>query len=226
MENLNKEIDNVLRYDALLEAEKVTGSSYKEDKDTSFLGFLLMMGNNEKKRHLLESSGDTYYSMEIDKYISIVEKLGFKKICYTEFENENAKDALYIFFHYGKGLLLSCDTFENKIINDSNLYYNFKPHDVNNESWWDCVSSGHMTQKGVWVGNHNVKDGLKYCIEKFEQYGVFLQKWVETSRCLSLNHYMDKSFNGGEFDYKEYGRITNKNLQERLPNDVKEIIGV
>lgn len=43
---MSKNLDELLNYDGLHEAEKLTGNSYKEDDSTSALGLLLSIQNN------------------------------------------------------------------------------------------------------------------------------------------------------------------------------------
>jgi hypothetical protein len=50
---LENNLEKLLKYDSLAEAEKVTGKSYKDDKITAHLGFIGILQNNIKKENAL-----------------------------------------------------------------------------------------------------------------------------------------------------------------------------
>ena len=58
----NEEIKDVLSFDALQEAENLTGKSYKDDKATEALGFIAHIQNGKRKEQMLKSLGDTTFS--------------------------------------------------------------------------------------------------------------------------------------------------------------------
>ena len=101
----------LLYFDAIGEAEKISGKSYKEDKYTGILGMLLMMDNREDKNKLLDLNDDTKLSNDLDNYLRIVKDEGFEIIYKEDFlSNHNDKESLFIMWNDKEGILLCFDT--------------------------------------------------------------------------------------------------------------------
>lgn len=60
------DIGEILRYDALDTAERLTGKSYKEDEDTMGLGFLMHISHGERKAAALKATDDTHWGISFD----------------------------------------------------------------------------------------------------------------------------------------------------------------
>jgi len=75
-DNLNE----LLRFDPLQEAEIMTGRSYKHDEATSSLGLLLAIDVNSKKKELLKANSDSYYGMGIAEFVILMDSMGFKSV--------------------------------------------------------------------------------------------------------------------------------------------------
>jgi len=69
---MKSKFDDAMSFDPLYEAEKLTGKSYKEDKGTESLGFLMALEHNEKKRDMLKAMNDTYMCIPYPKAIDII----------------------------------------------------------------------------------------------------------------------------------------------------------
>lgn len=111
MKDFNKELDKALKYDALSEAENITGKSYKEDKQTEHLGFMGHILNSERKEKLLSSVDDTCFSETEQEYLRKVTDFGFKTLLIEPFINKDKiEERLYIMFHYDYSILLVWDT--------------------------------------------------------------------------------------------------------------------
>ena len=72
------DMKELLDFDPLAEAEKLTGESYKESDETSKLGLLISMIHNQQKEEILRGLGDTIHYHSLTGYIEIVESVGFK----------------------------------------------------------------------------------------------------------------------------------------------------
>lgn len=118
------EIYKILNTDPLLEAEKMTGESYKTSKDTVMLGMYNNMLLGNMKREMLSAIGDTTFSMKTEDYMSVVQKLGFELVYKTDFEGDYALESQYVLYHNEYGILLNFDTFCGNR-NGGNIYYNF-----------------------------------------------------------------------------------------------------
>ena len=120
-------VDNLLDFDPLRTAEKITGKSYKEEEGmgpTNALGFLLMRENSDAKKRALAENNDTYWSCPVTQMLLVADDLGFETVVHEEFEHitwdsrekewkkqEEDNDHYYIMWHPEKGILLTFDTY-------------------------------------------------------------------------------------------------------------------
>lgn len=195
-------LDRLLRFDPLAEAETITGSSYKGDPDTRALGFMLLQQNGAIKQQLLEVRGDTTFNNQLDRYLEIVAKEGFREILRVPFTSRwNEQECLYVMYHDGDGILLTFDTYCGEKVNGGKFYYNIKmkPDEPN----WHVISSGHYCQVGddyVWVGDHDCREALRHHIAQLRAHGEFIKEWIEQPFLWLLHHGDTKDDN---YDHKE-----------------------
>lgn len=149
-----KEILRITKVDALYEAEKMTGESYKMDKKTSSLGFALHISKVEQLNKKLEEIGDTKFSETAEDYISKVSNFGFEVAYKEPFKNRDGiEENLYILFNKDLGVVIKFDTFTQSddgswgekgvpspSVNGGSMYYNWSPNDINDR--WGATSSG------------------------------------------------------------------------------------
>ena len=151
-----KQIDFLQQYDPIGEAEKVVenilsvGSGKKQqvhyqdatpldpdDPGSPTIGETVLglsFGLMHKKRKaadaLAEKTHDTMFSNKMDRYIEIVEDLGFEKCVEIDLERpkkrypEDVQEKFYIYACEEDGLILSFDTYGGDSLNSGNLYYN------------------------------------------------------------------------------------------------------
>lgn len=231
---MDKKIEKLLNTDALSEAEKITGKSYKEDKLTEAIGLSNHIALGKEKEKLLKSVGDsTSQNTELD-YLKIVEGIGFKSLLIEPFTNkDNIEERLHIMWHYEHSILLVFDTHTwgddgswakagrsvpPPSINGGSFYYNWKP---NGElSYFNGLSSGgYVEEEGnfVWSGSHDCREAIVFNINNLSKNGSFIENWVECP-FLWLLHYMDTKIEG--YDYN----TINKERLSKLPIDVQNKI--
>ena len=81
----NDPLRELLTFDPLDAAEKITGGSIHDDVSlggltpTMSLGFLLMRSHSDAKRDVLMDRGDTTHGDTLDRYLSIIETAGFEQ---------------------------------------------------------------------------------------------------------------------------------------------------
>ena len=131
-------------FDPLSEAEKLTKKSYKEDKTTESLGFLLHLDKANQMNDLMESTDDTKFSESTEEYIRKITEFGFEKVYEESFnsKHEHTKyktEMFYIYWHPTYSILLCFDTFWGNR-NGGNFYYNWIPNDL--------CSRHHYTSSG------------------------------------------------------------------------------
>lgn len=207
--------DDILRFDSLDAAEKITGKSYKDDKETAALGLLLAMAHNESKKRLLSESCDTYMGQPIDKYLAVVRDIGFKDGVEQSFpgSSDRCVEKYFLMWH-PDGILLSFDTYNGDLVNGGSVYYNWAP-DV--DDWFKYTSSGRGDTIGgrfVWFGYHDAREALKYNLQVLRDHGRFLNPWV-TCGSLFLGSYQDHKENS---DTSKYESLNLAYLQ-RLPSE-------
>lgn len=146
MNDKQKAILKTLRYDALSEAEKITGNEYKADEATALLGFALQYEKTKKLDELLSSIGDTKLSNKLTDYLAIVQRFGFKIVYSEDFVNDsNVPEKMFVLWHEDLSVLLCFDTFtwdhkSEPNVNSGNFYYNWSPYNSINR--YALTSSG------------------------------------------------------------------------------------
>jgi len=220
-----------LDFDPLLTAEQITGKSYKEDDETSSLGLVLHILHNKDKQKRLNESMDTYYSQKENGFMEVVADLGFKKVYSEDFDGNYVKDELAVWV-LKEGVLLVTETFgwsseKERSINKASIYYNIEPLDGDPNSIYPCLQSGgfHKNPDGklIWVGNHDVREGLRFHVNQLRKYGRFVTPWFEQPH-LHIFPYIIK---GPENDHRYHWYTDANNIRlKALPDDVKKMFGI
>lgn len=198
------EIDKLLSYDALGEAEKCTGKSYKEDEGTVALGMFGMMVNHQRREQLLTEAGDTTFSMDTDPYFTLVLEEGFHCLRTIPFKDphDGGDETMFIMWHPDDGLLLVWDTYHGKR-NRADIYFNWTGRE---RGLWPIRASGCWTgdfdNKAApltWVGHFDAREALLHHLTWFRANGVFLKQWMKRP-FLWLLHYGDT--HSKEYDHE------------------------
>lgn len=180
-----KTIGELLKFDGLAEAERITGKSYKEDELTKGIGLAAVMANNMRTTEALKQTNDTHFGMTAVEFIAMLGEIGFQEVYRQPFTSSGGDQMFYMFWH-ADGILLKWDTY-GPVINSGNFYYAWKPKpEVFEQSFWDFTSSGGFREDHVWVGNHDCREGMRYNIQRLRDNGEFLNPWPE-SQYMQLN---------------------------------------
>lgn len=234
-------IGQALRYDALLEAEKLTGTSYKDDKLTESLGMALHLRHVQTKRKLLEAAGDTRFGMAWPDFKALLPKLGFEIVLTEAFPDEEGRQEEAICaWSAERGALLWAETYHlNYVwddpafaakyppgINSGKVYFTWRPND---DHEWSLEGASHGPIKGCadYLTRHvdyDIREGLGHFLSLAEEHGQFIKPWPEPSR-LWLATYMDnhrapKNWLGGDY----YDKVTGARVA-KLPAEVRAAIG-
>jgi len=228
---MTKKLDELLKFDATLEAEKITGVEYKPgkgfDKETLATAIALLQDNIASRNEILMDLNDTLLENELSRYLFIIEKYGFEKVLEEDFgtkhfmSDETTYEKYYIYVHRKKGLLLSFDTYtwtkKPPRLNGGNVYYQWKPF-VDN--WAECISSGGFIRGDIWSGHHDCREALIHNLTKLDNRGEFVVPWVERP-ALWLINYGDEEKKDPKYDHK---KLVNERIA-RLPEWVQTMIG-
>lgn len=222
MPDTNPELTEMLKFDSLDVAEKITGESYKENDDVTALGMLLMMGNNSIKDEMLTAAGDTTYGSDFATQLALFLEMGFEPVLVdpfdgTDYEGGVIKETYMILWH-PDGLLAEMESYQVTRRNTAKVYYCWKPNpEIVDDGMWAMTSSGGPFRDGIWPGNHDAREGIKHNLENLRANGEFVTPWVADQFFWFLT-YMDSKVEG--YDYKA---ITDERIS-RLPQHVQDAI--
>lgn len=216
MTDLNK----MLKFDALTEAERLTGQSYKTDADTMALGMMMHMRHSARKEATLAAHDDTALSNRLDRYQRIICDLGFELVLEEPFKADEQEETLFIYAHRD-GILLHFDSFtwehrDGPNVNGGNFYYNLRQNSDRSDLW-SIISSGHIND-GILIGNHDCREAIRHNIGKLRESGSFVTPWVKRPFLWLLN-YSEPKVEGYDYHAINAARIA------RLPEWVREFVG-
>lgn len=228
---LKEEANNLLKFDAIDAAEKITGDDYCDSQDTASLGMILMTSASQRKRAVFDLLSDTHFNINYGDFQKIAILAGFKIVLQENIPNPEQKDVFQIWWN-DKGILMKSESYylgksedvESRI-NSATIYYNWKPNaDLLNPHRF--VSSGSFDEHNegmVLSGYHDVREGMKIKIGGLEQNGTFLKQWIRSPSVWLINYMesrgcMKKSRNG--FDYQ----VINARRISLLPQHIQEAI--
>lgn len=215
-------IGDSLSYDPLAEAERITGSSYKDDESTAFLGMMLAMEHSRSKSEIMRATNDTCHNNTLEETVSIIEGMGFQLMLSDSFTSvcgEKTSEEKW-FIYWKEGILVFFDTFRGSL-NSGHAYFNLSqaPSPENRYSLHGFSGSYARTKEGdvVSVGSIDIREGFRYKLNSFGEKGTFLSEWVEQP-FLWLLHHMDTKEPNYDYDSINRERIS------LLPVDVQKAI--
>ena len=192
-------IDQLLSFDALSQAEKITGESYKEDELTSSLGMLMHIQNGERKRQLLAEAGDTHWGSKFHEAVAIALDLGFELVYEQSLIDTKhypeKQDLTHWQAYWRDGILLVLESFHGSL-NTAKIYFNWR-NNSGETTWlpWDLGLSGgwnRHTPRGEGVSideevpgdpwtlvvDTDVREGFQRKLERIESMdGHILPEW-------------------------------------------------
>lgn len=223
---MTAEFDKMMSMDPLGEAEKMTGLSYKDDKETMYLGMLFHMAKNNLVTDEMALRNDTHTGISWDDALAIYKDLGFVEVFSEDFVNhgfyddEEPKTECYKVF-WRNGFLLTAESYYNQsTVNSSKIYYNWVPAE-GLESTYAFTSSGGFDwaedDVKVWSGDHDAREGLRNIIDNLERNGEILDEWLFPPFLWLVNFMAKKD---KDDSYKE----ENKRVIAQFPEDIQKAI--
>ena len=230
--------EELLHTDSLLEAEKITGLSYKEDEPTMWLGFSILQGLSAAKEVALTERGDTTFRNELSRYQSIIEDYGFELVRSLPFAKRDNNETQFTYWHKAYGLVLIFDTYEETGVNSGSVYYVWRRDPEAATGRWTANSSplgayidGRKNEEwdGTIFGSHDCREALIFNLENLRTHGEFIVPWPaitegEGSYRVYFSHHGDE----WPEDYKERSEfIKNLNAERlaELPAEMRESMG-
>lgn len=211
------DVQELLNYDPLADAENQTGKSYKEDNHTTALGILLGMDHNMRLRSALEDNDDTHYGIPFADVIRIFRSEGFEVVAHRPFTSRDGEVEAFIILWNPAGILATMESYDGRTLNSAKIYYNLEV--PNGETYSNVVSSGCLYtpayDEGLYilVGYHDVREGLRHKLGRLRAAGTFLPNWVERP-FLWLLCYTDQDEE--DYDYEAINESTIAGLPEAV----------
>lgn len=193
-------IEYALNYDPLSEAERITGSSYKDDESTAFLGMALSFENSRLKNEILKVTKDTCSSNTVDQDIAVIEDMGFQLLQSAPFTSVSGgvTSEEKWFIYWKEGILVFFDTFHGGT-NGGHAYFNLLMHPNEDDRYSLQGFSGGYTRAEdgsiVAVGSIDIREGFRYKIQSMSERGSFITKWVDQPFLWLLHHMEPKVHN-------------------------------
>lgn len=186
----DENIDRILRTDPIVEAERATGKSYKDDEATLLLGLLNGMSHGERKHQALTAAGDTSMRTSFPDFLSILEAEGFEKVHEHTFIGTGniggEQPETYTVWWRPDGLLATAESYHMGpqhpvAVNSAKVYYNHRYR--RGEGYWPAGSGSHIEtgdpEINIIIGDSDIREGLKHTLATFIEHGEFLVPWVE-----------------------------------------------
>lgn len=218
------DMDKILHFDPLHEAEQITGKDYGSDKDTASLGFLLHLDHAERKRKALDGAGDTHFRTTFEQFYLLAVNNDFVEV-YREHFNDvgeswsTGREETYLIM-WRDGVLLTLESY-GESVNSAKIYYNLEIDNSGDEFYrpdgsgkfhWDSYEEG----RHIYIGDIDVREGFLHHLNTLRAHGTFLVPWIE-SPFLWFVTYADSR---GKYDYK----ALNKKRINQFPDEVRDAI--
>lgn len=212
-------ITHLLNTDPIVEAEKITGHSYKEDQATAALGMLLNIDHGARKREALAQAGDSHFRMTYDEFLVLLTAEGFRQVHSLPFTNTYGQTETYSIWWRGDGILVTAESYtwtsrdrEAPTVNSAKAYYNWRSHP--GENYWPGGSFQGLGRDDddrlTIAGDSDVREGFKHKLAEFTDHGQFLNPWLKRP-FLWFKDYSQKDDN-----YEEINEALIATLPERV----------
>ena len=207
---MDKNLRDLLDFDPIGTVEDKLGvpiDAKTTDPKVIGTGMAVAFLHSELKRRNLKERNDTYMSMPLIDFMSIVIDEGFKCIYEEEFiddqwERQSRRERFAIYWH-DDGILLNFESYDGqKHINSGKIHYNWRPLILDVAHRLHLYSSGgyhDYDNDPVWIGDHDIREAMRFNINNFRTYGNFVVPWVETPFLWFLN-YMETKPEGYNYD--------------------------
>lgn len=171
----DRELQELLDFDPLGAAERITGGFFQTDPTTARLGMDLFSAHVDAKLDALKQSYDTYSGMPFEEHLGVYADLGFDIVLDDPFTGTDQQQERMVVLWRPDGLLGVCESYRSwRSTNTSYVHFAWRPHDP--EAWWSIGGSGSM-EGGVRFGDKDVREGLRHLVGRLEREGSLLPVW-------------------------------------------------
>lgn len=176
-------LKDLLARDALVEAERATGLSYKEDPLTMALGMAGHMDLSGRKRQALAATGDSHYGMGYVAFLSLATLEGFVEVHQHEFKDREGRPETYTVLWHPVGILLTAESFSGwsedilPTVNTAEITFNAK---VPVRTWLDRCSTSPIRydEEHIWTHAYrDVREGFRLALADLRSKVEFITPW-------------------------------------------------
>jgi hypothetical protein len=216
-------IDEALGYDAIAEAEKLTGKSYKEDSAVAFLGLALTKIQREKTSAELFLNRDTdCFNQSWSEFCDVIEEIGFELVLSDPFSNPHNRNSEELRIYWMPGFLLRGTSYMGSP-NDATMYFEFVPELKNYFVALNGCSHGPTDKfrnggPPHFVCSYDSRQGLRNKLDQLKAAGHVPEIWEDDPFLWLLDYKQTKKVG---YDYK----AINAERISRLPEHVRRMIG-
>lgn len=223
---MDGKLKRMLEFDPLDAVEKATGKKMGKSLDDPITaaGLAVNLLHNKMKKNYLKERDDSYMSMPLVDFVTILINEDFKLIYEEEFidtdyDSGPKKERFNIYWHDKDGLLISFDSYaEQKRVNSVKLYYNYKPLDGKIFYTTGLPQNGYFhdrTINGIWIGSYDAREALRFHINSLREIGDFVVPWVEEPFLWFLNYMDTKDEN---YNYREINKMKLEKIDPMIRN--------
>ena len=181
-------VDELLRFDALAEAERLTGSSYKDDEGTACLGFGMHIAAGQKKAETLQKLGDTFFGIEWGSFVRLLQSspVGLSLEWQGKFkDDQHGTDGDEVaFVNRTRSVLVYAHSYGHPswyagspvTVNMAHAYFQIQLSEEGQHSVWGIPYSGGCVDRDSWTWGCDVdgREGLFHWLNKLETVGTLV----------------------------------------------------
>lgn len=241
--NPNRPIEDLLKFDALAEAEKVTGKPYQGDEGTTGLGMFLLHSKSRALKERLVDMKDTYFGMSWEYFRSTLLDgfLGFEEVWTNKFRGIDFDNKPYgyedtesMFLSKERGIIVFAESYSGgSSVNGGHCFMQYRAVSEVMKVW-STISSGCFVDKerNILRNELDIREGLLYYLTKIDLMPEkeWVTPWVGPEydrRPWILNYdetHEPERLTGNRFDTDAFSRMK-KEKWAKMPAVVQEIIG-
>lgn len=214
--------DDIYNFDALDEAEKITGKDYHDDRNTALLGMLLQMEHSRNQNQMLKQMNDTTFCMDYQSYIEVAKDVGFKQVDEWKFSSEYSDKEVMSHWLSDDGMYLIVESFQHSSRNSAYLYFAWESDITTYKLGLHC--SCHYLdgkdKKTITIGDLDVRIGLRHAVELLRANGTFLNPFPEPRKRIKIPYSDTKNY-----DYDNYETAMEKRIKMLHP-DIKKLLNL
>ena len=227
-------IEELLRYDAIAEAEKISGKGHWSNFSESdqALSLLLHMQHSNNKEKALRSNKDTYFSMSWNYLMEVLAENGFKvgtEWTFVDDQWEITTTEKAGIYYRGDGVVVFAESHSNgSRVNSGSCYYELEQkEEVSDRDFWNLIHTGGLYDGNKLENKLDIREGLIHELNKAAKCGTFIKKWSNRNHLWILDYMESKRRISHDTPYevwnKQYKEVTREHI-EKCPNELREIV--